>query len=44
MGYAHDIVLMAPCLKGLQKLIDVLGELIENISLKINGKNSKHIV
>ena len=52
--YADDIVLTAPSLKGLQKLIDspklisllkdILGESITNISININVKKSKYIV
>ena len=41
---ADDIVLMAPSLKGLQKLIDILVNWIKNICLKINIKNSIHLV
>ena len=44
LAYADDIVLMAPSLKGLQKLIDTLGESIKKISLKINIKKSKYKV
>ena len=32
LAYADDIVLLVPSLKGLQKLIDILGESIINIS------------
>ena len=53
-SYADDIVLTAPSLKGLQKLIDspklisllkdILGESITNISININVKKSNYIV
>ena len=42
--YADIIVHMVPLLKGLQKLIDILGQSIKNIGLKINVKESKYIV
>ena len=41
---ADDIVLMALSLNGLQKLIDILGKSIQNISPKINVKKSKYII
>ena len=44
LAYADDIVLMAPSLNGLQKLIDTLGESIKKIRLNINAKKSKYIV
>ena len=44
LSYADDIVLMAPFLKGLQKLIHILGESIKNVILKVNVKKSKYIV
>ena len=44
LAYADDIILMAPSLNGLQKLIDTLGESIKKICLKINPKKSKYIV
>ena len=43
LAYADDIVLMAPSLKGLQKLIDILGRWINNFSLKINVKKYMYI-
>ena len=44
LAYADDIVLLAPSLNGLQKLIDTLGESIKKIQLNINAKKSKYIV
>ena len=44
LAYADNIVLMAPSLNGLQKLIETLGESIKKIRLNINAKKSKYIV
>ena len=42
--YADDIVLMTPSLKWLQQLIDILGDSMKNISIKVNVKKSMYIV
>ena len=44
LAYADDIALITPSLKDLQKLIDISGDSIRNISLKIDVKKSIYIV
>ena len=44
IGYADDIIVLAPSVKGLQKFIDVLHVMLEKLCLKINKTKSVYMV
>jgi len=44
IGYADDLLLLAPSARGLQKLLDVTTNCIRELSLQINVNKSQYIV